>query len=272
MVKVSILLFIIRLQNNRILAWTSWITMFIMSVVNLVTVVALASQCRPLQKLWDDTIQGTCMREGELTQFGIAQGVINVITDLYCAIMPIVIMWRVKIPTRTKVVICILTSLGLAATASQIVRVILLDSLEAEDYSCKLSLSVNLLYQYVLTSALTDQILGIVIAAILDQNIGIIAACIPTFRPLFKSFDRVRTRKTTAANPSGYVHDSHNKSKKQTYVQMDGGKSFDRDSNESELPLRELPEEHGGIIYKRSYEVRSDIAEERKDGKWMNVV
>ena len=32
----------------------------------------------------------------------------------------------------------------------------------------------------------TDEITTIVIAAILDQNLGIIAACIPTFQPLFR--------------------------------------------------------------------------------------
>jgi hypothetical protein len=135
MVKVSILLFIWRIQNNRFLAASLWTIMFVMSVVNLVTVAALASQCRPLQKLWYPTVPGTCFQAGKLTKFGIAQGVVNVITDFYCTTLPIVIMWKVKIKLRTKVVICALTSLGLAATASQIVRVVLLNTLEASDYS-----------------------------------------------------------------------------------------------------------------------------------------
>ena len=137
LIKVSIILFVLRIQNSRKIAYLIWAVMLVMSIVNLVTVAMLASQCRPLAKLWDNTRPGICSAKSQITKIGYAQGVINILTDFFCTMTPIVVLWRVKISTRLKVVICGLMSIGLIATASQIVRVITLSTLEAKDYSCK---------------------------------------------------------------------------------------------------------------------------------------
>lgn len=133
--KMSILIFILRIQNSKIMAATIWPTMIIMIIVNLLTVSVLVSQCRPLPKLWHPSIAGTCFARNELSKFGYAQGVVNVLTDFFCAVMPGIIVFQVKIKLRTKIVITLLTSLGLMATASSIVRVVLLNTLQASDYS-----------------------------------------------------------------------------------------------------------------------------------------
>lgn len=141
MTKLSILLFVLRIPNSKRLAYLIYLVMFCMSVVNIVTVAALASQCRPLKKLWKPTIPGDCFYEGELSRFGYAQGVMNVLTDFFCSITPVFILWNVKIERRLKFAICGLMSIGLVATASQIVRVVALKSLDAEDYTCQICLT-----------------------------------------------------------------------------------------------------------------------------------
>jgi hypothetical protein len=45
-----------------------------------------------------------------------------VITDLICALLPIVVLWRVKISFKAKFGVCGLMSLGLIATAVAIIR------------------------------------------------------------------------------------------------------------------------------------------------------
>jgi hypothetical protein len=178
MIKVSILLFIMRMHNSRTLAYIIWAVMVVMSLVNMITVAALATQCRPLRKLWIPTTPGSCYHKGELSGFGYGQGVVNILTDFFCTILPIFIMWKVRMPLRTKLVVWGLMSLGLMATASQIVRVILLDTLEAKYYSRKPDLSPLLALIPRQNGSLTrelDDILGIVISAVLDQNLGITA-------------------------------------------------------------------------------------------------
>lgn len=139
LIKLSILLFVLRIPNSKTTAYLIYFVMFSMSIVNMVAVGAIASQCRPLEKLWNPTMPGECFYEGELARFGYGQGVVNVLTDFFCTLTPILILWNVKIKRRMKFAICGLMSIGLVATASQIVRVVALNSLSAEDYTCQIS-------------------------------------------------------------------------------------------------------------------------------------
>lgn len=145
--KLSILLFVLRIPNSRKVAYLIYFVMFSMSVVNVVTVGAIASQCRPLKKIWNPTIPGACFYEGELSRFGYGQGVVNVLTDFFCTITPVFILWNVKIKRHLKFAISGLMSIGLAATASQIVRIISLNSLSAEDYTCQILLAPVVVYR-----------------------------------------------------------------------------------------------------------------------------
>ena len=37
----------------------------------------------------------------------------SILTDLLCSLLPLVVVWKVRIPMRTKVMVCGLMSLGL---------------------------------------------------------------------------------------------------------------------------------------------------------------
>lgn len=209
LIKISILLFVLRIPNSKKVTYLIYFVMFFMSVVNIVTVVAIASQCRPLEKLWRPTIRGHCFYQGELSRFGYGQGVVNVITDFFCTITPVFILWNVKIKRGLKFAICGLMSIGLMATASQIVRVVALNSLNAKDYTCQIRLPM--LSSTAANRPNIDQIITIVISAILDQNLGIIAACIPTFQPLFRSLAQTlkAAHSKSASRKGGSTLNSH---------------------------------------------------------------
>ena len=137
MVKVSILLFILRIQNDKRTKIVIWATICVMTVVNLITDCAIAAQCIPADKLWNPTKAGTCFKPGQLSQFGYAQSVFSVLTDAFCTISPIFILWNVQIRRRIKIVIWSLMSVGVMATACNIIRSIYLNTLNADDISCK---------------------------------------------------------------------------------------------------------------------------------------
>lgn len=147
LIKLSILTFVLRIPSSKKIAYLIYFVMFSMSVVNIVTVGALASQCRPLEKLWNPIIPGHCFYQGELSRFGYGQGVVNVLTDFFCTLTPVFILWNVKIKRRLKFAICGLMSIGFLATASQIVRVVALNSLDAEDYTCSTPLTPVVVYR-----------------------------------------------------------------------------------------------------------------------------
>ena len=146
MIKISILLFVLRIPSSKRISYLIYFVMFSMSVVNIVTVAALVSQCRPLKKLWNPEIPGDCFYKGELSRFGYGQGVVNILTDFFCAITPVFILWNVKIKRRLKFAMFGLMSIGFLATASQIVRVVTLNSLNAEDYTCQIPLTLAVIH------------------------------------------------------------------------------------------------------------------------------
>lgn len=60
MIKISISVFIVRLANNRSLKWSLTILMSIFTMMTLAWVIVFLAQCRPIQAVWDSTIDGSC--------------------------------------------------------------------------------------------------------------------------------------------------------------------------------------------------------------------
>jgi len=170
LVKVAILLFIYRLQNSKRIAYFIHVLLFLTITVGLGTFLLMVFQCVPLNALWDHTVEGSCISREDYGDVSVAQGVIYSVLDLFITSLPVIILWKVQIDKRTKIGICVLLGLGLLATAFMIMRVVYYEQLAAADF--------------------TFDCWGVDIAAQLEQNICIIAASIPTFPYLFKTWKR----------------------------------------------------------------------------------
>lgn len=58
--KISIILFILRIQRKGYIAWVAYIVMGLTLVVNIASEAMPANQCRPLAGLWDREILAKC--------------------------------------------------------------------------------------------------------------------------------------------------------------------------------------------------------------------
>ncbi|KAK6409798.1 hypothetical protein LTR95_018272, partial [Oleoguttula sp. CCFEE 5521] len=103
----------------------------------------------------------------------------SVFTDLLCSLLPIVILWKLQLPTRKKVGICVLMGLGLVATSFAALR------------ASSLGLHISdTTYTYTFTGTWMT----------IEVNLGIIAANLAPLRGLISYF---RHRKDASSNVYG---------------------------------------------------------------------
>jgi hypothetical protein len=78
--------------------------------------------CAPISGLWNPNAHATCMNQRALFT---ADTVMSAVTDLAVLILPIPLTWSLQVPLRKKLKIIALLGAGGVATASSIVRLIL---------------------------------------------------------------------------------------------------------------------------------------------------
>jgi L-cystine uptake protein TcyP (sodium:dicarboxylate symporter family) len=74
LVKLSILLFILRIDNTRRLRVIVWTVIGVLILTNLATELAIAFQCIPLNALWDEKVEGKCIGGVAIGRVGYGQG------------------------------------------------------------------------------------------------------------------------------------------------------------------------------------------------------
>ena len=93
---------------------------------------------------------------------------IDVVTDLLCAGIPVLVIHRLQMTFRTKVALCVLMGLGVFTAGCAVAKAITLRGVFADDY----------------TFAFTEPATW----AAVEQFVGIITASIPALRPLLSGF------------------------------------------------------------------------------------
>ena len=67
-------------------------------------------QCNPIAFNWDMTIKdGKCINQGA---FYVSTAALNLFTDLMVLSIPILITWRLQMPLRRKIAVCVILCLG----------------------------------------------------------------------------------------------------------------------------------------------------------------
>jgi uncharacterized membrane-anchored protein YitT (DUF2179 family) len=101
-VKISLLIFYLRLDHRRPLKYTVYGILFIVIGVSIASFFILAFSCYPPAKFWDVTgtaVDGKCMDPGNQQDFYEANGILNIITDVLIYVVPIPMLWGVRIST-----------------------------------------------------------------------------------------------------------------------------------------------------------------------------
>jgi hypothetical protein len=149
----------------------------------------------------------------------------SVVTDFICALLPVVVLWNIKISLKTKIGVCGLMSLGLIATAVAIVR--------ASSLGIK---TADLSYDYCIAAiwANTELHLGI-IATNLALSRMIWATIVGGTASLVSNTPRYGTGTSLSKNRTGYMKsDDSNPYAKDD---LDTRVSVDNRSQGSHIPL-----------------------------------
>ncbi|KAL8727192.1 MAG: hypothetical protein Q9166_006229 [cf. Caloplaca sp. 2 TL-2023] len=100
--KVAILLLYVRVFTTslRRFAVAVWIIGLIVGATGMATVFGSIFQCTPIAYNWDKTLQGRCINKMDLARY---TAIPNVITGFAMLILPLPMVWRLKINISQKI-------------------------------------------------------------------------------------------------------------------------------------------------------------------------
>ncbi|RDW59065.1 hypothetical protein BP5796_11989 [Coleophoma crateriformis] len=179
--KVSIAIFLLRIAVSSRYIWILRVSIGI--VVTWTTAIFLYNvfQCTPVQGQWDITIGAKCVSGSSYVSAAYAFSILAVLSDWLYALIPIPMIWKVKMNTQTKFSVMVILALGIFASVATLVRLVYLANVANFD---------DILY------TATDTMLW----TIAEPGIGIIAASVMTLRPLLRA---MKVSGFSTAEPSG---------------------------------------------------------------------
>ncbi|KAF2822968.1 hypothetical protein CC86DRAFT_469567 [Ophiobolus disseminans] len=210
LLKCSICLLILRIKNEKILRRCLFAMMAGLVLTNIEPIIVLLSQCNPIQKSWKSMPGGKCWPTQVRIYSIYVQVAYSVVTDLICALLPVVVLWNVKITLRTKIGVCGLMSLGLIATAVAIVR--------ASSLGIK---TADLSYDYAIAA----------IWANTELHLGIIATNLALSRMIWASIRGEKTL-TSTNNTARYGTGTNTSRNKSGYMKSHDDGPYGRDDLE----------------------------------------
>ncbi|KAI1404487.1 hypothetical protein F4819DRAFT_447770 [Hypoxylon fuscum] len=132
LVKASIAVFLIRLTTQRRYHYPLWFVIISTIAGCVVPGVVVITLCKPLAAQWDPSL-GSCGDYSIITKLSYAVSVITIVTDWTCAIIPIVLIRKLNIPSHHKLPLTITLSLGIFASLASIGRMPYLKAYDAQE-------------------------------------------------------------------------------------------------------------------------------------------
>ncbi|RCI08637.1 hypothetical protein L249_4876 [Ophiocordyceps polyrhachis-furcata BCC 54312] len=168
-VKLSIGIFLLRLTNVwAIYKWILWISLTIVTLWSIGLFIWDIFQCTPVQKQWDFRIErGQCASPKGIVDSVIALTVLTVSSDWLYALLPIPMVWNVKMTLQAKATVIVILGLGIFASVATLVRLKFLNGLKQLDD---------------LSYTASDTLIW----SIIEPGVAIFASSMATIRPLLR--------------------------------------------------------------------------------------
>ncbi|KAI1075871.1 hypothetical protein F5B20DRAFT_368620 [Whalleya microplaca] len=172
LIKSSIGIFLLRLSNRKRYTYTLYASIAIVTVWSLALFFWNIFQCNPVEAQWDYTILKTdttshCVSADEIVNAAYALSVMTIISDWLYALLPIPMIWNVKMTTQAKLTVIVILGLGIFASIATLVRLKFLSDL---------SDMTDILF------AGTDAMVW----TLIEPGVAIIASSLVTIRPLLR--------------------------------------------------------------------------------------
>lgn len=168
-IKLSIGIFLLRVSARKVYNYIICISLVIIAIWSLAIFFYDIFQCSPVQKQWDFRIQGgKCASPDDIIAAAYAISVMTIASDWLYALLPIPMLWSVKMTSQAKATVILILGLGIFASIATIIRIKYLSTLQDTD---------DLLY------SATE----VMIWTIIEPGVAIIASSLATIRPLLRA-------------------------------------------------------------------------------------
>lgn len=108
--KFSILTFYLRFSSaNRAFRLTAYFVMLFTLGYTVPMALIFFYQCNPMARTWDERIGGTCL---DITFICNVTGVMNALTDFTILVLPIWLLWPLRIPLMRKIGVTLIMMTG----------------------------------------------------------------------------------------------------------------------------------------------------------------
>nr|XP_036578635.1 uncharacterized protein CTRU02_11555 [Colletotrichum truncatum]KAF6785930.1 integral membrane protein [Colletotrichum truncatum] len=164
--KISIGWFLLRITVRKIDVWIIYTVMFCTVCTGVVFFFVTLLQCLPIPFFWDKSIKGHCVEMDVIIALTYLYSAFSVICDFTFAILPIILIWKLKMDRKTKVALVPIMAMACIASAAVVVRMPFVKDFKNKDF----------LYATV----------DIAIWSTTEQGLAITAGSLATLRPLFR--------------------------------------------------------------------------------------
>lgn len=156
-----------------------WVLVGTCQVAILGCAIILFAQCTPSRAQWDFSITNKkCWSPWLLVRYSMVAGCFSAFTDLYLAVYPTIVLFKLQINNKKKLALCFALGIGSVSAIVSIYKSTRLPSLAGTDFSWDT----------------TD----LVIWSLIEGSTIIIASCIPLLQPLL---DVLLGRRTLCSTP-----------------------------------------------------------------------
>lgn len=100
--KIAILLFYLRVNPNKSFRYTVFAVVFIIACYTIGLMMAVVFPCTPVKKLWNPLTPGKCIDQNPIY---LASVIINTSVDVIVLVLPIPMLIKLQVNTRTKVLL-----------------------------------------------------------------------------------------------------------------------------------------------------------------------
>ncbi|KAL4921364.1 hypothetical protein BDW62DRAFT_197942 [Aspergillus aurantiobrunneus] len=165
--KVSVLLFYMRIFPSRNFHLAVWTLVFIAASYNIASVLANVLACNPVAKSWNVAITGGyCMNRNA---FYFANAGLGIFTDFATVLVPVPWLRRLQMPLRQKIAIACILATGCFVGVVSCIR-------------------LSSLYTLSKTSDLTWATTNALMWCVIELNLGITGGCVTAMRPFVRRY------------------------------------------------------------------------------------
>ncbi|KAK6219649.1 integral membrane family protein [Colletotrichum tabaci] len=122
-IKLSIGFFLLRLSNSKLYNWIIYVSLAVVAVWSVAIFFWNIFQCSPIEAQWDYAIPDSkCVSPDAVVAAAYSISVMTILSDWLYALLPIPMIWSVKMTKQAKATVIVILGLGIFASIATLIR------------------------------------------------------------------------------------------------------------------------------------------------------